>query len=49
MRACYLELYEEHEVEHINDAWSNSMLLKFAGVIHTVNSMSMHEKIPVNT
>ena len=31
MIACYLELYEEGEVEHINDVWPNSKHLQLVG------------------
>jgi len=48
--ACYLELYEEGEVKHINDVWPNSIaLLVYIHVMHTRNSVRMHKKIPVNT
>ena len=29
--ACYLGLYEEHEVEHTNGVWSSSMDLQLVG------------------
>jgi len=53
MIACYLELYEEGKVSHINGVWPISkhyclLVVQFFEV-RTVNSLRMHRNCPINT
>ena len=41
MIACYLELYEEGEVEHINGVWPNS---KHSQLVGSYNLNNAHRK-----
>jgi len=53
MITCYLELYEEGLVSHINGVWLNSKHLKLIGrlfyIMHTGNWLRMCKKCPINT
>ena len=50
MIACYLELYEEGEVEHIDGLWPISKHYSLFVVqfykVHTGNGLHMRKKLP---
>jgi len=50
MIACYLELYGEGEVKHINGVWPNLKIYSLlVYIMHTGNGMHMCKIHPINT